>query len=188
MINQQRIKYLIAIIAGFLLAILLLDGCDSFKTQKSGVTTKIDTVYQVKKDTIKLTDYKPKLKYIYRTKFDTIEIFQDSLKFWHYKYDSIHNHKKGKTHLIINGWGAIDNININTTTKDSTIIITKEKTIRVEDKTSKIFFGPTYNSQKDIGLQADWLIRNKVIISTNAQYNDVTKAPAVGIGIKLRIK
>ena len=160
MINQQRIKYLIAIIAGFLLAILLLDVCDSFKTPKSGVTTKIDTVYQIKEKVISISDNKPNVKYIYRDKIknDTIEIFQDSLKFWQYKLDTIYKNKYGQTRLTQNGWGYIEDINITTTLKDTVVIINKEKTITVEDKRRKIYLGPTYNTQKDIGLQADWVI------------------------------
>ncbi len=143
---KENTKYIIAIIAGFLLALLLFRSCNQNIDQKSGVTTKIDTVYQVKEKIISITDNKPIVKYVYRDKIkiknDTIEIYQDSLKFWYYKLDTIYKHKYGQTRLKQNGWGYIEDIKITTTLKDTIVTINKEI---IKYKPSKgLYLSPEY--------------------------------------------
>lgn len=187
---NNNYKYIIAILAGFTLALLLIRGCNPPKSTIAEDNIKIDTIYQIKTDTIKLTDYKPKLKYIYRTKSDTIEIPIDTMKFWKYQYDSIHQHKKGNTHLKIKGWGSIDNIEMNTTVIDTTIYITKE--ITKYKSTKGIYFSPEYltHFNKDINqpiykVNLDY-VNNNWIIGTGIGLQNNEQIYSFKVGFKIR--
>lgn len=174
-------KYIISIIAGFALALLLLNQC-SPKNNKSAGETKIDTVYQVKEKLITIKDNKPIVKYIYKDKLinnvDTIEVINDSIKFWKYTMDTTYQHKYGTTQLKQKGWGYVEEININTILKDTTTIIIKEITklkptkgvyVSTEYLTpfnSNMPLQPTYKVNADF-INSKWIVGTSIGIQNN---------------------
>lgn len=152
---KENTKYIIAIIAGFLLALLLFKGCEPKETQKSGPQIKTDTIYKIQDKIIYLKDTIVKLKYKDREvnyiqvqteieeTLDTgyVTLFYSDYLF---KYDTTQVHQYGESKISIKGFGYVNQVDVTNTWKDTTTTITKEIT---KYKSSKgLYLSPEYNA------------------------------------------
>ena len=179
---KKNIKLIIALLIGFLL------GCLITCSKDKDIATKTTKTIEVREHTIHIKDkpeVKYKDKYITKESLKTDTIYKTIKEDYAYSVDTIYKNKQGDTHLKVDGFGGINNIELTTKYKDSIITIEKE-TIREVSKNT-LYLSPSYNTRKEIGLDLDYTIRNKVIVGGKVGYDRLTGQPVVGvkIGIKL---
>ena len=180
---KRNIKLITAVLIGFILGTLIT--CQGDKQD----TTKTTTTIEVKEKVIHIKDkpqIKYKNKYITKESLKTDTIYKKIKEEYSYKLDTIYKSKEGDTHLKIDGFGGINDIEVTTKYKDSIITIEKETTKYVNK--NSLYLSPTYNTRKEIGVDLDWTIRNKVIIGGKVGYDVLTNTPVAGFKIGIKIK
>lgn len=175
-------KVIIAVLIGFLLGCLIT--CSGSKED----TTKTTKTIEVKEKIIHIKD-KPEVvyknKYITKESLKTDTIYKTIKEDYAYTIDTTYVDKNGETKLKVDGFGGINNIEVTTKYKDSIITIEKETTKYVNKNT--LYISPTYNTRKEIGLDLDYTIRNKVIVGGKVSYDPITGQPVAGVKIGLKL-
>jgi len=133
---ETKTKYLITLFIGFLLGIIMT--CDR-NPQTVDTQTVTDTVYKISEQKTTLTDTIIKNKFIVQKQELTNlineitstknEIKENLIEKYKYKIDTTYHQQKSDTQLVINGWGYVDDIKLNTTYRDTTKVITNTTTI-----------------------------------------------------------
>lgn len=195
---NQNYKYLIAAIIGVLVTLLLFKACNpkSDTPAEGKIKTTIDTVYQIKKDTVTITLNKIKHNYIYRTKTDTIQVINDSIKFWKYEIDTlVTSNKNDVMRFNAKGWGYLDELKLtNYSTDTITRVYTTIEKEKIVFKLNKgLYISGQYNiplSQYNdgkpfysIGVDKQ-ILKDRIMIGASTTIQD---KPIIGlrIGIKL---
>ncbi|MEW5675515.1 hypothetical protein ABGT15_04315 [Flavobacterium enshiense] len=179
---KRNIKLIVAVIIGFLLGCVI--NCQGDKDS----STKTTKTIEVKEKIIQIKDkpeIKYKNKYITKESLRTDTIYKTIKEEYAYSIDTTYVDKNGDTHLKVDGFGGINNIEINTKYKDSIITIEKETTKYVNKNT--LYISPSYNSRKEIGVDLDYTIKNKVIVGGKVSYDPITGQPVAGIKIGLKL-
>jgi len=175
---KTTVKYIIATIAGFILAILLMNQCNSKKPTKAEVKIKTDTIYKIQEKKIYIKDTIVKLKYVNKTLTNTIvkeEIQKNIKEDYTYNLDTVYKQDKVTTNLKIKGWGYINDIKLSTEFKDTTTIINKELTKYLTPTTVYVsgIYGQDLISRKaNIGIGLDLTVKNKLIVGTSIGYSN----------------
>lgn len=179
---KRNAKLIVAVLIGFILGTLIT--CSGDKED----STKITKTIQTREKVIHIKD-KPQIKY--KNKYNTKEslktdtIYKTIKEDYAYSVDKIYKNKQGETHLKVDGFGGINNIELTTKYKDSIITIEKETTKYVNKNT--LYLSPSYNTRKEIGVDLDWTIKNKVIIGGKVGYDGLSNTPVAGIKIGIKI-
>lgn len=192
---NQNTKYLIAITAGFMLALLLLKGCNQNNGQNRGVITKIDTIYQIQEKTTHFNDTILKLKY--KDRLVPYQIIQNEIEDkidtkandYNFKYDTIASNKYGESKISITGWGYVSKVDVENTYQDTITTITKEITKYTPSK--GLYLSPEYitHFNKEINqptykLNLDY-VSNKWILGTGIGIQNNQPTYSFRIGYKI---
>jgi hypothetical protein len=207
MITSEQIEkiknYTCAAIIGAIVFFMLLKGCNQNKGQNRGDKIKMDTTYVIKE---KVTHYNDTIvKIHYKDKYVPYKVIQNEIESksdtgwvtlpyndYHFKYDTIQEHKYGESKISIKGWGYVSKVEVNNKWKDTTITITKE--IIKYNNASGLFLSAGYQRPFDknsplnplysIGL--DYQIKNKVIIGTSIGVQNNEPVYGLKLGIKIK--
>lgn len=179
---KRNIKLIISVLIGFLL------GCLITCSDDNKYSTKTTKTIEVKEKVIHIK-YKPQIKYknkyITKESLKTDTVYKTIKEEYAYKIDTTYKSKEGDTHLKVDGFGGINNIEVTTKYKDSVITIEKETTKYVNKNT--LYLSGSYNTRKEIGVDLDWTIKNKVIIGGKVGYDGLSNTPVAGVKIGIKI-
>ncbi len=184
----RKYKLILVLLIGFITGTLL--NCNKPK-EIVKTTTKIEYVVKNHTDTIKT---KPKVEYKYKTKTVTITNTDTIIKSfkpkdYEWTYDKTNFTKDNKTSINIkaSGWGNLDKLDYIINTKDTTKVVTNTIEKTIIKNANALYLSGSYLSNKNIGVNLDWTIKNKIILGGVVEYDNLSKQPIVGakLGIKL---
>ena len=187
----KKYKLIIVLVIGFILG-LLMTCFQKDNLAEVSKETKVEYIVKTTTDTIKIdsiqVDYKYKDKVIILTQLDSI-IKDFKPKDYSFTYDKIieSKSKKTKVNMQIKGWGNITNADFNITETDSTKIITNTITKTIEKNNSGLFISGSFNTQKEPAIGLDYIYKNKWIIGTQVQYDNIIQKPIVGLKVGFKL-